>query len=135
MNIQQKEDDILTCSELSSLENNSFASVAGFVIVKQMPSTAKGTVFLTLEDETGTSNVICWNNVYRKFRDQIVFSSKWLLRHRPGWRYIKSSKTYSKYKTTLDYWVGKPINLRMPFLRISISKDVFFAFFASSLSL
>ena len=68
-------DAILTCSELHSLENNSFASVAGFVIVKQMPSTAKGTVFLTLEDETGTSNVICWNSVYRKFRDQVVFSS------------------------------------------------------------
>ena len=68
-------DAILTCAELCSLENNSFASVAGFVIVKQMPSTAKGTVFLTLEDETGTSNVICWNSVYRKFRDQVVFSS------------------------------------------------------------
>ena len=68
-------DSILTCAELCSLENNSFASVAGFVIVKQMPSTAKGTVFLTLEDETGTSNVICWNSVYRKFRDQVVFSS------------------------------------------------------------
>ena len=68
-------DAILTCAELCSLENNSFASVAGFVIVKQMPSTAKGTVFLTLEDETGTSNVICWNSVYRRFRDQVVFSS------------------------------------------------------------
>ena len=68
-------DDILTCAELCSLENNSFASIAGFVIVKQMPSTAKGTVFLTLEDETGTSNVICWNSVYRRFRDQVVFSS------------------------------------------------------------
>ena len=69
------EDTIFTCAELCSLENNSFASVAGFVIVKQMPSTAKGTVFLTLEDETGTSNVICWNSVYRRFRDQVVFSS------------------------------------------------------------
>lgn len=68
-------DAILTCAELCSLQNNSFASIAGFVIVKQMPSTAKGTVFLTLEDETGTSNVICWNSVYRKFRDQVVFSS------------------------------------------------------------
>ena len=68
-------DAILTCAELCSLANNSFASVAGFVIVKQMPSTAKGTVFLTLEDETGTSNVICWNKVYRKFRNQVVFSS------------------------------------------------------------
>ena len=68
-------DAILTCAELCSLENNSFGSIAGCVIVKQMPSTAKGTVFLTLEDETGTSNVICWNSVYRKFRNQVVFSS------------------------------------------------------------
>ena len=75
MNKALHNDSILTCAELCSLENNSFASVAGFVIVKQMPSTAKGTVFLTLEDETGTSNVICWNSVYRKFRDQVVFSS------------------------------------------------------------
>ena len=75
MNNPLNKDAILTCAELCSLENNSFASVAGFVIVKQMPSTAKGTVFLTLEDETGTSNVICWNSVYRKFRDQVVFSS------------------------------------------------------------
>ena len=70
-----KNDTILTCAELCTLKNNSFASVAGFVIVKQMPSTAKGTIFLTLEDETGTSNIICWNSVYRRFRDQIVFSS------------------------------------------------------------
>ena len=70
-----KNDAILTCAELCTLKNNSFASVAGFVIVKQMPSTAKGTIFLTLEDETGTSNVICWNNVYRRFRNQVVFSS------------------------------------------------------------
>ena len=75
MNTPLNKDAILTCAELCSLENNSFASVAGFVIVKQMPSTAKGTVFLTLEDETGTSNVICWNSVYRKFRNQVVFSS------------------------------------------------------------
>ena len=75
MNNTLKNDAILTCAELCSLENNSFASVAGFVIVKQMPSTAKGTVFLTLEDETGTSNIICWNSVYKKFRDQVVFSS------------------------------------------------------------
>ena len=77
----QKKDAILTCAELCTLENNSFASVAGFVIVKQMPSTAKGTVFLTLEDETGTSNIICWNSVYRKFRGSscilFVFISTW----------------------------------------------------------
>ena len=82
MNASFHKDAILTCAELCSLENKSLASVAGFVIVKQMPSTAKGTVFLTLEDETGTSNVICWNSVYRKFRDQVVFSSFLLVQGR-----------------------------------------------------
>ena len=75
MNEVLKKNEILTCSDLMKLKNNSIASVAGFVIVKQMPSTAKGTVFLTLEDETGTSNIICWNNIYKKFRKQIVSSS------------------------------------------------------------
>ena len=67
-------DAILTCAELCSLENNSFASVAGFVIVKQMPSTAKGTVFLTLEDETGNSNIIIWKNIQEKFREALLRS-------------------------------------------------------------
>ena len=80
MDSVQKKESILTCAKLCTLKNNTFASVAGFVIVKQMPSTAKGTVFLTLEDETGTSNIICWNSVYRKFRDQVVFSSFLLVR-------------------------------------------------------
>ena len=70
-----KKPDILRCSDLIKQKNNSIVSVAGFVIVKQMPSTAKGTVFLTLEDETGMSNVICWNNIYKRFKIQIVQSS------------------------------------------------------------
>ena len=70
-----KNSEILTCSDLVKLEHNSIASVAGFVIVKQKPSTAKGTIFLTLEDETGTSNVICWNSVYKRFRKEVISSS------------------------------------------------------------
>ena len=67
MNNAQKKDAILTCAQLCTLENNSFASVAGFVIVKQMPSTAKGTVFLTLEDETGLINVIVKPNIVERY--------------------------------------------------------------------
>ena len=72
MNKVLKNSEILTCSDLVKLTHNSIASVAGFVIVKQKPSTAKGTICLTLEDETGTSNIICWNNVYKLFRKEIL---------------------------------------------------------------
>lgn len=47
-------------------------TVAGLVLVRQRPGTAKGTVFLTLEDETGVANVIVWPNVFRRFRRAVV---------------------------------------------------------------
>jgi error-prone DNA polymerase len=40
---------------------------AGIVINRQRPSTAKGVVFITLEDETGFVNVIVWRDVFKKF--------------------------------------------------------------------
>jgi single-strand DNA-binding protein len=47
-------------------------TVAGLVLVRQRPGTAKGVIFLTLEDETGISNVIVWQNVYQQFRRAII---------------------------------------------------------------
>ena len=41
---------------------------AGIVICRQRPKTAKGVIFMTLEDETGFVNVILWRNVYERFR-------------------------------------------------------------------
>ena len=37
-------------------------TVAGLVLVRQRPGTAKGVIFVTLEDETGTANVVVWAN-------------------------------------------------------------------------
>jgi error-prone DNA polymerase len=42
--------------------------VAGVVTHRQQPSTAKGTVFINLEDETGLVNVICAKGVWKRFR-------------------------------------------------------------------
>lgn len=41
-------------------------------MVRQRPGTAKGVIFITLEDETGISNVIVWQNVYQRFRRAVV---------------------------------------------------------------
>jgi error-prone DNA polymerase len=54
------------CSEaqLRELRHGKPAVVAGCVITRQRPGTAKGLIFLTLEDETGNSNVIVSPDVY-----------------------------------------------------------------------
>ena len=47
-------------------------SVAGLVITRQRPGTASGVIFLTLEDETGTSNVVVWTKIYDRFRRAVI---------------------------------------------------------------
>lgn len=47
-------------------------AVAGLVLVRQRPGTAKGVIFLTLEDETGTTNVVVWAQVYERFRRAVI---------------------------------------------------------------
>ncbi|WP_037914860.1 error-prone DNA polymerase [Sulfitobacter sp. 20_GPM-1509m] len=47
-------------------------SVCGLVITRQRPGTASGVVFLTLEDETGVSNVVVWPTVYKRFRRVVM---------------------------------------------------------------
>lgn len=46
--------------------------VAGLVLVRQRPGTAKGVIFLTLEDETGVCNVVVWAKVYERFRRAVI---------------------------------------------------------------
>ena len=47
-------------------------TVAGLVITRQRPGTASGVIFLTLEDETGTSNVVVWSKTYDRFRSAVI---------------------------------------------------------------
>jgi DNA polymerase III alpha subunit len=47
-------------------------TVAGLVLVRQRPGTAKGVIFLTLEDETGISNIVVWENTYEKYRRAVI---------------------------------------------------------------
>jgi DNA polymerase III alpha subunit len=47
-------------------------TVAGLVLVRQRPGTAKGVIFVTLEDETGVANVIVWRHVYERFRRAVI---------------------------------------------------------------
>jgi error-prone DNA polymerase len=65
------------CGRLAGLPRNLVARIGGLVVCEQAPPTAKGHVFLTLEDETGLANVILRPQVYKQYRqvlqaDQMV---------------------------------------------------------------
>jgi error-prone DNA polymerase len=47
-------------------------TVCGLVVTRQRPGTASGVIFLTLEDETGVSNVIIWGKLFPKYRAEVM---------------------------------------------------------------
>src|SRR5216110_1125783 len=59
---------VLRACDLAQRRHGSFVRIGGAVVVKQHPETAKGHVFLSLEDETGISNIIIRPATYRKFK-------------------------------------------------------------------
>lgn len=59
----------MSAAEVKGLSAGQTARVAGLVLVRQRPSTAKGVTFVTLEDETGTVNLIVRLNVWEKYRN------------------------------------------------------------------
>ncbi len=62
----------LRALDVGKLRNGSLVRIAGWVIVRQRPGTAKGFVFLTLEDETGVSNVIITPQIFDQNRLVLV---------------------------------------------------------------
>ena len=66
---------VLSSGELAERQDGQTVRVAGWVVVRQRPPTAKGHVFITLEDEEGLINLIVRPDVYGRYRDA--------LRHKP----------------------------------------------------
>ena len=62
---------VLSARELARVKNGKWVKIAGLVIVRQRPGTAKGFCFLTLEDETGTSNAVVVPDMFQKHRTVI----------------------------------------------------------------
>lgn len=71
---------VVRISRLSDLSDGAPVSVAGAVIVRQRPPTAKGFFFLTLEDETGIANAIVSPALFERERATMI-SAPWLLLH------------------------------------------------------
>jgi error-prone DNA polymerase len=65
-------DRLRVCGDLEAAKNGSRIAIAGLVLLRQRPGTAKGTLFVTIEDETGVANVIVWPHVFEAFRPVVL---------------------------------------------------------------
>jgi error-prone DNA polymerase len=65
---------LLSARQLHDLPNDRRVGACGIVTVRQQPQTANGTIFVTIEDETGPVNVIVWKHVRERQRDALLHS-------------------------------------------------------------
>lgn len=61
-----------SASDLAQMRNGQRISLAGIVLIRQRPGSAKGVCFITLEDETGVANIVVWPKVMVAFRKAIM---------------------------------------------------------------
>jgi error-prone DNA polymerase len=63
---------ILRSEALAAIESGKRVTVAGLVLVRQRPGTASGVIFMTIEDESGISNIIVWPKVFERLRPIVI---------------------------------------------------------------
>ena len=65
----------VTAASLKDRRDGARVTVGGLVLIRQRPGTAKGIVFITLEDETGSANAVVWKDVFMANRREAMTSS------------------------------------------------------------
>ena len=63
---------IVACTEINHRNDRRRVRCAGVVLVRQRPGSAKGVVFMTLEDETGIANIVVWPKVMEQYRKEVM---------------------------------------------------------------
>ena len=63
---------VIACASVCHERDKQYVRCAGVVLVRQRPGSAKGVVFMTLEDETGIANIVVWPKVMERFRKEVM---------------------------------------------------------------
>jgi error-prone DNA polymerase len=66
---------ILSCHVATNLRDRQRVETAGVVLVRQRPGSAKGVIFVTIEDETGIANLVVWKKVFLAYRKVVMGAS------------------------------------------------------------
>ncbi len=73
---------IVKCADLPSIRDGRNVEVAGVILVRQRPGSAKGVLFVTIEDETGVAQGILWPDRFETYRRQVMSASMIAMRGR-----------------------------------------------------
>lgn len=65
---------VVPTADLAKFENGTLVRIAGLVLVRQRPGTAGGVCFITIEDETGVSNLVVFEKLFDRYRKEILHS-------------------------------------------------------------
>jgi error-prone DNA polymerase len=68
------QEGVLSCGTLLSTPDGTFVRAAGLVLIRQRPGEGN-VIFITVEDETGIANIIVWNRMMERFRQEVLTSS------------------------------------------------------------
>jgi error-prone DNA polymerase len=63
---------LVSCAEICHANDRRRVKCAGVVLVRQRPGSAKGVVFMTLEDETGIANIVVWPKIMERYRKEVM---------------------------------------------------------------
>ncbi len=66
---------MVTCEDAMAARDGRWVYTAGLVLVRQKPGSAKGVMFITIEDETGPANVVVWPSLFEKRRRVVLGAS------------------------------------------------------------
>src|SRR5690349_9188649 len=66
---------IVTCAEAMTARDGQWLMAAGLVLVRQRPGSAKGVMFITIEDETGIANIVVWPKLFERSRRVVLGAS------------------------------------------------------------
>ncbi|NTJ41834.1 DNA polymerase III subunit alpha [Agrobacterium larrymoorei] len=66
---------IVTCAQATNTRDGGWIEAAGLVLVRQRPGSAKGVIFVTMEDETGIANAVVWAKTFEKYRRALLGAS------------------------------------------------------------
>ena len=69
-----KRNGLVCTSQFDKIANGKRVTIAGLIVARQRPGSAKGVVFMTLEDETGIANIVVWAKVFERYRSVVMAS-------------------------------------------------------------
>ena len=98
----------MNSEQLASLKDGASAWACGIVTMRQQPETAKGVIFVTLEDETGSINIIVWRHIRERERQRMALLRSRLLAVAGQWQ-AKDGSTHLIARRLLDVtpWLGE----------------------------